>query len=82
MAKTLLALTAALAIAMPAAALAAQTDTGAKAKQPVLDRTVTGSVERASDCAPTLFAIQSDCNNVGGGTNKFPSAPTNPQFGF
>ena len=82
MTKTLFMTVAALAIALPATAFAAQTDAKVVAEQPVLDRTVTGSIGSADACEKTLFGASHNCITADDQKLKFPSAPLNPQFGF
>ena len=82
MTKTLFMTVAALAIALPATAFAAQTDAKIVAEQPVLDRTVTGSIGSPDACEGGLFGASPACATADGQKLKFPSAPLNPQLGF
>lgn len=82
MTKTLLALTAALAISMPAAAMAAEKNTDIRTQAQVgIDRTTTGSVQRGVACDGASKTLGCRFENRER-DRRFPSAPVMPQFGF
>lgn len=82
MTKMLFTTLAALAIALPATAFAAQVEAKTVAEQPVLDRTVTGSIGSPDACEGGLFAASPACMAGDDQKLKFPSAPLNPQYGI
>ena len=81
MTKTILMTVAALAVALPASAFAAQTDANIKTDETLIDRIVTGSIGDASACG-TVLGASPDCAGERDQTIKFPTAPADMRYGF
>ena len=84
MTKTLIAAATALMIALPATAMAGQSGTVAETDAPMIDRVTTGSIQPMQDtqACDGMTGSSVMCGEHGERTIKFPSAPTNYQFGF